>query len=72
MAGRRSRLFRQGGRVAHEFSLPTYAAHVHVAADGRSLSDYRHNGADAADSGELPLGNVSAQPRRADAGNGDR
>ena len=34
--------------------------------------DHRHSGADAADSGQLPVGHVPAQSRRVDAGNGHR
>src|SRR5262249_19163070 len=54
------------------FSFPAYAAHVHGTPDGGPVSDYRHHGADAGDPGELPVGHVSAQPRRAHAGNGHR
>ena len=63
MAGRRGRLFRRRRRVAHEFPLPAHAADVHGAADGGSVSDHRHPRSDAGDSGELPVGDVPAQPR---------
>ncbi len=34
--------------------------------------DHRHPRADAADPGDVPVGDLPAQPRRADAGDGDR
>src|SRR5215467_5149350 len=58
VAGGRGFIFWQGGRGAHEFSFPAYAAHVHGASDGGSVSHYRHHGANACHSGELSVGNV--------------
>src|SRR4029453_14227158 len=72
VAGGRGWVFWEWRRGAHEFSFPAHAAHVHGAPDGGPVSNYRHHGADAGDPGELSVGNVSAQPRRAYAGNGDR
>ena len=41
-------------------------------AQGRPFSDHRHHGARRRKSrGQLPMGDLPAQPRRADAGNGD-
>ena len=68
----RRRLLRRRRRVPHELPLPDHAADVHVDSHGGSLPDPRHPGADAADPGQLPVGAVPAQPRRADAGDGDR
>jgi maltose alpha-D-glucosyltransferase/alpha-amylase len=67
MAGRRGRVLRRRRRVAHELPLPAHAADVHVAPDGGSLPDHRHHGSDAGDSGELPVGDVPAESRRAHA-----
>ena len=39
--------------------------------DGGSASDHRHPPTDAGHSGNQPMGDVSAQPRRIDVGNGD-
>ena len=72
MAGRRGRIFRRRRRVAHEFPFPAHAADVHGAADGGSVPDHRHPRADAGDPRELPVGDVSAQSRRAHARDGDR
>ena len=59
VAGGRDRLFRQRRRMPHGVSLPGHAAVVHGDPDGGSLSDHRHPAADAADSGELPVGSSS-------------
>src|SRR5437867_1254073 len=59
MARRCDRLFWQRGRVSHGFPFPGDAAHVHGAADGRPIPYYRHSGADAADSRDLPVGSFS-------------
>ena len=68
----RRRLLRRRRRVPHELPLPDHAADVHGDSHGGSLPDPRHPGADAADPGQLPVGAVPAQPRRADARDGDR
>ena len=64
--------FGERRRVAHEFPFPAHAANVHGAANGGSVSDHRHPRSDAADSGQLPMGDVPAQSRRAHARDGDR
>ena len=66
------RLFRRRRRMPHGLSLPADAAHLHGDRAGGPLPDHRHHAADAGNPGELPVGDVPAQPRRADAGNGDR
>ena len=71
VAGRCGRVFRDRRRVAHEFPFPAHAANVHGAANGGSVSDHRHPRSDAADSGQLPMGHVPAQSRRAHARDGD-
>ena len=58
--------------MPHGVSFPGDAAAVHGDAHGGPLSDHRNPPADAADSGGLPVGDVPAQSRRADAGDGDR
>ncbi len=63
----RRRLLRRRRRVPHELPLPDHAADVHGHSHGGSLPDPRHPGADAADSRDLPVGAVPAQPRRAHA-----
>src|SRR6476661_3877065 len=76
VAGGLDRLLRRSGdrrrRVPHVVPLPGDAAPVHGAAHGGPLSDHRHPSADAADPGEGAVGDLPAQPRRADAGDGDR
>ena len=72
MAGRRAALFRQRRRMPHGLSLPADAAHLHGDRAGRPLPDRRHHAADAGNPAQLPVGDVPAQSRRADAGNGDR
>ena len=51
--------------------LPADAAHVHVDRDGRPLPGHRDHAADAGHPGQLPVGDLPAQPRRADARDGD-
>ena len=72
MAGGRAGLFRRRRRMPHGLSLPADAAHLHGDRAGRPLPDHRHHAADAGNPGQLPVGHVPAQSRRADAGNGDR
>src|ERR1700716_345650 len=71
VAGGRERLFRRRRRVPHGLSLPADAAHLHGDRARRPLSGHRHPAADARHPGELPMGAVPAQPRRAHARNGD-
>ena len=66
------RLFRRRRRMPHGLSFPADAAHLHGDRAGRPVSDHRHPAPDAGHSGELPVGAVPAQSRRADARNGDR
>ena len=66
------RLFRRRRRMPHGLSFSADAAHLHGDRAGGPLSDHRHPAADAGHSGQLPMGDVPAQSRRADAGNGDR
>ncbi len=72
VAGGLGRLFRRRRRVPDGVPLPGHAAHVHGHPDGGSLPDHRHPRADAADPRDRPVGRVPAQPRRADARDGDR
>ena len=69
---RRAALLRRRRRMPHGLPLSPDAAHLHGAAPGGSPADHRHHGADPAHSGNLPVGLVPAQSRRADAGDGDR
>ena len=71
VAGRRATVFRRRRRMPHGVPLPADAAHVHGAAAGRPSPDRRDPAADARDSGELPVGDVPPESRRAHAGNGD-
>ena len=64
--------FGDGDECHMNFHFPHHAADVHGHSHGGSLPDPGHPGADAADSGELPVGAVPAQSRRADAGDGHR
>ena len=68
----RQRLFRRRRRVPHGVPLPADAAHLHGDRPGGPLPDRRHPAADAGHPGELPVGDVPAQSRRADARDGDR
>ena len=72
MAGGRAGIFRPRRRMPHGLSLPADAAHLHGDRAGRPLPDHRHPAADARHPGQLPVGAVPAQSRRADAGNGHR
>ncbi len=73
VAGGRRRLLRRRRRrrVPHVLPFPGHAAAVHGHPDGGSASDRGHPPADAGHPGRSPVGPVPAQPRRADAGNGD-
>ena len=68
----RRRLLRRGRRMPHGVPFPADATPVHGPAPGRSVPDPRHHGPDAGDPGELPVVPVPAEPRRADARDGDR
>ena len=72
LAGGRAGFLRQRRRMPSGLSLPADAAHLHGDRAGRPLSDRRHPASDAGHSVQLPVGDVPAQPRRADARNGDR
>ena len=61
---------RRRRRVPHGVPLPRDAAHVHVGAARGRDADLRDPGADPGDSRQLPVGALSPQPRRADAGDG--
>ena len=72
MAGGRAGIFRPRRRMPHGLSLSADAAHLHGDRAGRPLPDHRHPAPDAGYPGQLPVGAVPAQSRRADAGNGHR
>ena len=72
VAGRRRRLLRRRRRVPDVLPLPGDAAHVHERAPGGGQADVRDPRPDAGDPGQLPVGPVPAQPRRADARDGHR
>ena len=72
VAGRRRGLLRRRRRVPHGVPLPGHAAHVHGAAPRGGDADPRDPLPDAAHPGQLPVGPVPAQPRRADARDGHR
>ena len=71
VAGRRQGVFRRRRRMPHGIPLSADAAHVHGDRARGPLPDHRHHAPDAGDSAELPVGDLPAQPRRADAGDGD-
>ena len=72
VAGGHQGLFRPGRRMPHGVPLPADAAHVHGAGARGPLPDHRHHAPDAADPRHLPVGDLPAQSRRADARDGDR
>jgi hypothetical protein len=53
------------------FHFPADAAHVHGDRARGPLPDHRHIAPDAGDSPQQPVGDLPAQPRRVDAGDGD-
>ena len=57
--------------MPHGVSLPADAAHVHGDRAGGPAPGGRDPAADARDPAELPVGDLPAQPRRADARDGD-
>ena len=72
VAGGRRRVLRRRRRVPHGVPLPGHAADVHGRAARGGHADLRDPAPDAAHPGQLPVGPVPAQPRRADARDGDR
>ena len=72
VAGGRRRVLRSGGRVPHGLPLPGHAADVHGAAARGRDADLRDPRAHAGDPGQLPVGPLPPQPRRADARDGHR
>ena len=66
----RPRVLRRRRRMPHGLPLPADAAHVHGDRPGRPPSGRRDHAADAGRSGDLPVGDLPAQPRRADARDG--
>ncbi len=72
VAVRRARLLRGRRRMPHGVPLPADAAHVHGPSPGRAPSDRRDHEPDAGDPGDLPVGDLPPQSRRADARDGDR
>ena len=65
-------VFRRRRRMPHGVPLPADAAHVHGDRAGGPAPDHRHHAPDAGDPRRLPVGDLPAQPRRADARDGDR
>ena len=72
VAGGHQGVFRRRRRMPHGVPLPADAAHVHGAGARGPLPDHRHHAPDAADPRHLPVGDLPAQSRRADARDGDR
>ena len=68
----RAGVFRPRRRMPHGLSFSADAADLHGDRPGGSLSDHRYPAPDPGYPGQLPVGAVPAQPRRTDAGNGDR
>ncbi len=64
-------VFRRRRRMPHGVPLPADAAHVHGDREGGPLPDHRHHAPDAGDPAERAMGDLPAQPRRADARDGD-
>ena len=70
MAGGRARIFRRRRRVPHGVSLSADAADVHGDRAGGPAPRHRDHAADAGHPGQLPVGDLPAQPRRAHARDG--
>ena len=68
----RAPVLRRRRRVPHGVPLPADAAALHVDRDGGPPSAGGDHGADPAHPGQLPVGDLPAQPRRAHARDGDR
>ncbi len=71
VAGGHAALFRRWRRMPHGVPLPAHAAHVHGAWRRRTATRSPTSAADTGNARRLPVGAVPAQPRRADAGDGD-
>ena len=65
-------VLRRRRRVPHGVPLPADAAHLHGDPPRGAQADRRDPGPDAGSAAEEPVGDLPAQPRRADAGDGDR
>ena len=72
MAGGDRAVFRRRRRMPHGVPLPADAAHVHGDRPGGPAPDHRHHAPDPRDPRGLPMGDLPAQPRRADPRNGHR
>ena len=72
MAGGDRAVFRRRRRMPHGVPLPADAADVHGDRPGGPAPDHRHHAPDPGDPGGLPMGDLPAQPRRADPRDGDR
>ena len=74
VAGGRRRVLRRPGRrrVPHGLPLPGDAAHLHGGPPRVALPDLGDPGPDPGDPGQLPVGHLPAQPRRADPRDGHR
>ena len=70
VAGGRARVLRRGRRVSHGVPLSADAADVHGDRAGGSPPGRRDHAADPGYSRHLPVGDLPAQPRRADARDG--
>ena len=71
VAGGCQGLLRRRRRMPHGISFPADAAHVHGDRARGPLPDHRHPAPDAGYSAQQPMGDLPAQPRRADVGDGD-
>ena len=72
VAGGRRGLLRERRPVPHGVPLPADAADVHGEPDGGPVPADRHPEPDARDPRDRSVGDVPAEPRRADARDGDR
>ena len=72
VAERRAAVLRRRRRMPHGVPLSADAAHLHGAAPRGPPADHRHHGPDAGHPALVPVGALPAQPRRADAGDGQR
>ena len=71
VAGGHPPLFRRRRRMPHGVPLPADAADVHGGGAGGPAPDHRHHPPDAGHPGDLPVGDLPPEPRRADARDGD-
>ena len=72
VAGIHQGLFRRRRRMPHGVPFSADAADLYGDRARGPVSDNRHHAPDAADSRELPVGDLSTQSRRAHLGDGDR